>query len=71
METVKCKPCAFFVSKRKNQLSLFDAEEGMEIPVADAEEVPGTAVKEHTRQRNMPPPLMNAHSASRRKNPSS
>jgi len=34
-----------------NQLSLFDVDEGMEIPVADAEEIPETVAKEHARQR--------------------
>lgn len=40
-----------------NQLSLFDTDEGMEIPVADVEEIPGTVVREHTRQRKKKPTL--------------
>jgi len=40
-----------------NQLSLFDVDEGMEIPVADAEEIPETVVKEHTRKRKKKPTL--------------
>lgn len=40
-----------------NQLSLFDAEEGMEIPVADIEEIEETVVKEHIRQRKKKPTL--------------
>ena len=34
-----------------NQLTLFDGEEGMEIPAADVEETEAAVVKEHTRQR--------------------
>lgn len=40
-----------------NQLSLFDTDEGMEIPVADVEEIPETVVREHTRQRKKKPTL--------------
>lgn len=40
-----------------NQLTLFDAEEGMDIPVADAEEIPETVVREHIRQRKKKPTL--------------
>lgn len=37
-----------------NQLSLFDEEEGAEIPVVDVEEAEAIVVKEHTRQRKKP-----------------
>lgn len=40
-----------------NQLTLFDEEEGTEIPVADAEEIEGSVVKEHIRQRKKKPTL--------------
>lgn len=40
-----------------NQLSLFDTEEGAEIPVADVEEIEETVVKGHTRQRKKKPTL--------------
>ncbi len=40
-----------------NQFSLFDMEEGTEIPVADIEEVEETAVREHIRQRKKKPTL--------------
>ena len=40
-----------------NQLSLFDAEEGMDIPIADVEETEAVVIKEHTRQRKKKPTL--------------
>lgn len=40
-----------------NQLSLFDVQEGMEIPVADIEEAEETVVRGHTRQRKKKPTL--------------
>lgn len=40
-----------------NQLTLFDMEEGMEIPIADVEETETAVVKEHTRQRKKKPTL--------------
>ncbi|MDO5136654.1 MAG: IS66 family transposase, partial [Eubacteriales bacterium] len=40
-----------------NQLTLFDMEGGLEIPVADAEEISETVVKGHTRQRKKKPAL--------------
>lgn len=40
-----------------NQLSLFDVDEGTEIPVADAEEISETVVREHARQRQKKPTL--------------
>lgn len=40
-----------------SQLSLFDAEEGMDIPIADAEETETVVIKGHTRQRKKKPTL--------------
>ncbi len=40
-----------------NQLSLFDAEKGREIPVGAIEEIKETVVREHTRQRKKKPTL--------------
>lgn len=40
-----------------NQLSLFDVQEGMEIPVADIEEAEETVVRGHIRRRKKKPTL--------------
>lgn len=40
-----------------NQISLFDVQEGMEIPVADIEEAEETVVRGHIRQRKKKPAL--------------
>lgn len=40
-----------------NQLSLFDVQEGMEIPVVDIEEAEETVVRGHIRQRKKKPTL--------------
>ena len=40
-----------------NQLTLFDGEEGMKIPIADVEETEASVVKEHTRRRKKKPTL--------------
>lgn len=40
-----------------NQLTLFDVEEGADIPIADVEETDSVTIKEHTRQRKKKPAL--------------